>query len=125
MDLAQRMAALVQELKTIEAELARPSAPSGVVTEAVPESVLLEFKTAVDRMRLILWAYFDSRGMVSKPSLDATLQALRVQRTTEMLQALRSTLRHGALNAPGTQELVREVHALAEATADNRDRRRA
>lgn len=125
MDLSQRVAKLVEELQAIQTALEHPSAPAGLAVPAVPDPVLLELKSAVDRMRLYLWAYFDSRG-ASKPALESTLQVLRVQRTAEMLHALRANLKNSALpNVPSARDLLSEIRAMSEIAVKTPDQKSA
>ena len=123
--LSQRLAQLAQDLRTIQTELEHPTSPGGVAIPAAPDEVLLDLKSAVDRMRLYLWAYFDSRGAKPKP-LDSTLQVLRVQRTAEMLHALRANLEASGLpNVPSVRDLLQEIRAMADIADDEPDQKSA
>ena len=124
-DLKQRLAKLTEDLRAIQTELEHPTAPGGVAIPTAPDEVLLELKAAVDRMRLYLWAYFDSRGTKHKP-LDTTLQVLRVQRTAEMLHVLRTSLELAGLpNVPSVRDLLSEIRAMAEMADDDQGQKSA
>lgn len=123
--LTQRIAQLIDDLRTIQTELEHPTAPGGIAIPGAPDEVLLELKSAVDRMRLYLWAYFDSRGAKSKLA-DTTLQVLRVQRTTEMLHALRTNLNVAGLpNVPSVRDLLSEIRAMVEIAEEERGQKSA
>ncbi|HEU5450767.1 MAG TPA: hypothetical protein VFU76_02220 [Terriglobales bacterium] len=123
--LKQRVAQLTEDLRTIQTELEHPTSPGGVAIPAAPDEVLLELKAAVDRMRLFLWAYFDSRGAKHKP-LDTTLQVLRVQRAAEMLHVLRTNLELSGLpSTPSIRDLLNEIRAMADIADEERGQKSA
>jgi len=100
----QRVAAELDEIRDALPQQEQPDAPLDL-------ELLNAFKTSVDQMRHVLWAYIEA--MTTSGDVDHTLRQYRMQRATEMLRQLRE---HGPVEAttPQASNFLREVQAIAE-----------
>ena len=87
----------------------------GAAATPVDIELLNSFKTSVDHMRHVLWAYIEA--MTTTGDVDRTLQQYRLQRATEMLRQLRE---HGPLHpeTPQASSFLREIQAIADGALD-------
>ena len=83
--------------------------------EPLDLQLLNSFKTSVDHMRHLLWAYIEA--MTNRASIDTTIQQYRLQRATEMLRQLRQ---HGPVEPTDTQSrnFLHEVEAIADSALE-------
>lgn len=120
MDVAERIAHVVQELQTIQTEMERPPTVAGIARPSAPEALLWELKAAVDRMRLFLWAQMDSRAASSQSAKEAMMQRLRIERAVEMLHNVRVQMDQAGLpDERAAQNLMTEIHALSQTLASS------
>jgi hypothetical protein len=112
--LDNRVTSLIRDLFAIQAELSASAQPrSGLAPPRLSAEVARQFRSAVDSLRLALWAYIDSRSGAA--TMEDTLQRRRVERIVEMLQAVRGDIADGALPAPQeTSRLLGEFQAIAD-----------
>ncbi|MBZ5648140.1 MAG: hypothetical protein LAN37_13065 [Acidobacteriia bacterium] len=105
---------VAKELDEIRDELHHKGGPSGTALP-VDIELLNSFKTSVDHMRHVLWAYIEA--MSKSDDVDRTLQQYRLQRATEMLRQLRE---HGPLHPenPQANSFLREIQAIADGALD-------
>ncbi len=87
-DLQARLTRLVFELTQVEYELKQAARENGgQPIEICNEEVLNEAKSAVDRIRHLLWPYVEAAAKRAA-GLDQVLQKYRMERITTMLQDL-------------------------------------
>ncbi len=118
--LDDRAKRVIEELLVIQAELSEtPSAPPvGLATPKLSPELVHQLKSAVDHVRLLLWAYIDSRYDASGDQWQKSLQKARLERTTEMLRALRDEIsKAGMPRAPEAHLFQGEVEAMAQLVA--------
>ncbi len=115
--LDDRVRRVIEELLAIQAELSAPS-PGPKVGLALPKlspELVHQLKSIIDHLRLLLWAYIDSREPEAQQGMSTSLQKARLARTTDMLRALRPEItKDGVPPAPEAPRFVGEVKAMAE-----------
>lgn len=109
---------MTEDLRAIQEELNRAAAldpeRSRLLSELVTMELLADLRSAVDHLRTFLWAYVEAATKKSGGSVDATLQAARVQRATEMLRMLRQQFTDPhSVPMPEARSLFAEISALA------------
>jgi hypothetical protein len=94
--LTDRIRRVTEDLHAIQSELsaaARPDFPLAdrerLMQELVDANIVHEFKSAVDHMRHLLWSYIEAS---SGKEVVEKLQAVRMQRVTEMLRILKPSM---------------------------------
>ena len=109
--LIDKVQAVAKELDAIRDRLQQHAA--GSLEQELDATLLNSFKTSVDHMRHVLWAYIEA--MTKSTGVDQTIQQYRLQRATEMLRQLRE---HGPVepNSPQAHNFLREVEAIADST---------
>jgi hypothetical protein len=108
-DLIPKVERVARELDEIRDQLHQPGSSGRTPLDL---ELLAQFKSSVDHMRHVLWAYIEA---MSQPvgDKDETLHQYRMKRATEMLRLLRE---HGPLGTGSPQEssFLREVQAIAD-----------
>jgi hypothetical protein len=112
--LDDRVTNLTRDLLEIQMALSAPAQPqSGLAPSRLSAEVARQLKSTVDNLRLVLWAYLDSRS--STVTLESTLQKLRVERVVQMLRDVRGDIAQG-VRPPSEQanRLLSEIQAITE-----------
>ncbi len=116
-ELRERIARATEELRAIEEELTRKGEGAAASLETLEE--LKEFRAVIDHLRTFLWAYVEAATKESGGSLKSTLQSARVERTRQMLHALREQLEApGSAPVPAVRSLFEEITAIADTAYD-------
>jgi hypothetical protein len=112
--LDDRVTNLTRDLLEIQAALGAPAQPQGgLAPPRLSAEVARQFKSTVDNVRLVLWAYIDSCS--SALGLESTLQKLRVERVVQMLRDVRGDIAQG-VSPPSAEagRLLSEIQAITE-----------
>lgn len=118
MDLEHRVKGAIQELSEIQHAVETADAGATVTLPKLSDESLHKLKATVDRLRLSLWAYMESRSEPAHSDREGRIQAFRVERATEMLVALRTQMSKAGLgDETHARNLVHEIRTLAELTA--------
>ena len=125
-DLVTRIRRVTEDLKAIQEKLnaaAQPGAPPAErerIMEALLQADMVnEFKTAVDNMRHLLWSYIEAASAKSPQNVTRTLQAVRMQRVTEMLRILQPTVDEVEMaSTPEARSFFDVIHKIANSTVD-------
>ena len=125
-DISQRIRRVTEDLRAIQEELNRaasldPERPerSRLLNELVTLELLADFRSAIDHLRAFLWAYVEAATGKSGGSVDSALQAVRIQRATELLRMLRQQLTaQNSSPVPEVHTLFEEISALAHTAYD-------
>jgi len=123
---SERIRRVTEDLRVVQEELNRaaaldPQHPERfrMLDELVTLDLLADFRSAIDHMRMFLWAYVEAATKRSGGGMDATLQTARVQRATEMLRMLRQQLAApDSVPVPEARSLFAEISALAHTAYD-------
>ncbi|HUQ50435.1 MAG TPA: hypothetical protein VM056_06975 [Terriglobales bacterium] len=124
--LTERILRATKDLQAIQDELSRAAASDAsaqlrddVMNEMLQTQMVSDFKTAVDHMRHLLWSYIEATSTESKEDIAAKLQAVRMQRVTEMLKVLEPDVHQDATAAlPGAQTFFDLIHNIAHSAMD-------
>jgi hypothetical protein len=115
---------VTEDLHNIQNELgaaARPAADKHfreeVMQQMVDANLVDEFKSAVDHMRLMLWSYIEASSKKNK-DVGETLQAVRMQRVTEMLKVLQPTVEEAKVKTPEMETFFDMIHQMANTALD-------
>lgn len=94
-ELTERIRRVTQDLQVIQETLSDaaasgtpPEARERIMEELLDMSMITELKAAVDHMRHLLWSYIEASSNKNPHMVTRTLQAVRMQRVTEMLKIL-------------------------------------
>jgi hypothetical protein len=112
--LHQRVLNVVNELQTIQVELGHPEADpaNGLAAPKVPLEDAQKLKTAVDQLRLFLWAYLEAW---SHGNADPTsrLQKIRMESVADILRLLHDDFRmKGVPPSPEARRLAEQLRAV-------------
>ncbi len=129
--LSQLIERVTKDLRAIQEELgsaALSSTPDQQRQQVMDELLNLElvqdFKTAVDHMRHLLWSYVESQASRSPQEFANAIQAVRMQRVTEMLRVLKPSVEEANISGmPGAQSFFDEIQAIANQTVDRHNQR--
>ena len=124
-ELTDRIRRVTTDLQLIQDQLSRaaqPGAPHAVrevvLSELSEGQTLPELKAAVDHMRHLLWSYLEASPK-SGDQVPMTLQAVRIQRVTEMLKVLQPTIEEvNAMRTPETKSFFDLINQIAATTVD-------
>ena len=125
-DLTTRIHRVTSDLQAIQSILDRAASPKvskeerdSVMDEMLNTELINEFKASVDHMRLLLWSYIEAASSEKKQDISYKLQAVRMQRVTEMLSALKPAMeQHHTSFAPEAASFFEMVQSVAKATVD-------
>jgi len=111
--LDSRLEALILELAAVEREMQRQSALGNAQGPSIPSELLDRFKAAVDRVRLRVWAYMDTRYPGLGKDMQHVLQQRRMERAAELLLAIREeALSEGMVLTGSVEALAEQVQAF-------------
>jgi hypothetical protein len=124
-ELSLRIRRVTDDLQVIQSELshaaehgASPEERERVMREIDDLKMLNDLKAAVDHMRHLLWSYIEASSKKGA-DVERTLQAVRMQRVTEMLKILAPTVdEEQPMQAPEAQSFLDMVQLIAHKTVD-------
>lgn len=117
-DLEARLTSLARELHELEQELGVRARENRGELDALDEQVLGEFKSAVDRIRHMVWPYVEAAAARSN-DLDGAIQRYRMERVTDMLENLRSRVDTPDLHdAPEVQSFFSNIQQIATSAVE-------
>lgn len=113
-DLKARLSRLCSDIAQIEHELKQVAQQQdGQPVELCDEQLLAEVKSAVDRVRHLLWPYVEAAANRAN-GIDQALQHYRMERVTAMLQELSERLTEPRLEAlPEAQSFFSNIQEIA------------
>lgn len=113
-DLKTRLSRLCSDIAQIEHELKEVAQQQGGQTvELCDEQLLAEVKSAVDRVRHLLWPYVEAAANRAN-GIDHALQHYRMERVTAMLRELSERLTEPRLEAlPEAQSFFSNIQEIA------------
>ncbi len=120
-DIDRRIRRITEDLRLLQEEFdwAAIAGPDNLeqkklLDQLLSPDVLADFKGAVDHMRHFLWWYIDAAAKDARQAgVDYTLNAYRLQRVTEMLRSLRTSVPHQA-SADDTSTFVDWVNGIVK-----------
>ena len=128
-ELNVRIRRVTDDLQAIETELnaaaqadAPPRRREEIMRQLADTAMLNAFKGAVDHMRHLLWSYIEASSKKDK-DVAQTLQAVRMQRVTEMLKILAPTVDEDAKSTPEGESFLDLVNQIAQKTVDRHEQR--
>ncbi len=118
-DLQARLTRLVFDLAQIEYELKQVARQNdGPPVELCNEQVLNEAKSAVDRIRHLLWPYVEAAAKRAL-GLDQALQKYRMERITTMLHELTDRVAEPRMAAlPEAQSFFSNIQEIATSAVE-------
>lgn len=122
-ELAERVHRVTKDLEHLRQELDR-AATAGPEQRQQLERVkgqlslvlLNDFKASVDHMRHVLWAYIETLTREQGDQIERALQAVRMQRTTDMLRALQSSAPDW--EQPEARSFLEQIQAIANTAVE-------
>ncbi len=118
-DLQARLTRLVFDLAQIEYQLKQTARQNdGQPIELCNEQVLNEAKSAVDRIRHLLWPYVEAAAKRAL-GLDQALQKYRMERITSMLHELTDRVAEpGVAALPDAQSFFSNIQEIATSAVE-------
>jgi len=105
---------VTQELNALLEEFAAsPRQGSEFIEVQSMNEILREFRSALDAIRQMLWAYTEASARAKPNELQYEVQNLRFQRAIEMLRSLREGGIPGQ-KSPGGPSFIEHVNALVD-----------
>jgi hypothetical protein len=125
-ELSERILRVTADLRLIQEQLSRaaqPGAPHSVreaiMQEMLQGQMISEFKGSVDHMRHLLWSYIEASAPNSHQQVTETLQAVRMQRVTEMLKVLQPTIDEvNMMRTPEAKSFLDLINQIASSAMD-------
>ncbi len=113
-DLQARLTRLCAELSQIEHELKKVAQQqTGQPVEICDEQLLTEAKSAVDRLRHLLWPYVEAAAKRTT-GVDEALQKYRMEKVTAMLRELSERVAEDKLaDLPEAQSFFTDIQKIA------------
>lgn len=130
-ELSIRIRRVTEDLKAIQRELSDAAGGPAQHREEVMEEMLnaemvQEFKSAVDQMRHLLWAYIETQSQTRPEVRGNAIRDLRMQRVTEMLRVLQPTVAESREDdTPATLSFLEVVQSIANSAMDDHEKRKA
>lgn len=86
-----------------------------LVEECLQPEMVVNFKAAVDNMRLFLWEYLEAAArQTGDRDMDYALQAYRIRRATEMLETLNRTAQRENEVLPAVSSFFERIENVAD-----------
>jgi len=120
-NLPEKIQSATEELRQVQREMqASAAAPKAVQVDI---AALREFKAVIDYVRQLLWNYIHADSAHSRQSVDEEVRSLRLQRLTEMLQAIQQEVKVRRLTpSPATVTFLNAVQEIADAVFERHSR---
>jgi septation ring formation regulator EzrA len=116
-NLPEKIHSATQELRRLQEDI-QTSTPAPSLAE-VDSGAVREFKAAIDYVRQLLWNYIQADTAQGGQSVDEEVRSLRLQRVTEMLQAIQQEVKVRKLTpTPATVTFLNAVQEIADAAFD-------
>jgi len=116
-NLPEKIHSATQELRRLQEDI-QTSTPAPSLAE-VDSGAVREFKAAIDYVRQLLWNYIQADTAQGGQSVDEEVRSLRLQRVTEMLQAIQQEVKVRKLTpTPATVTFLNAVHEIADAALE-------
>ena len=119
----QRLSYVIETVRTFHAQLEQFSSEAEkhgekhfLVEKFLGAETLIALKEAVDNLRSTVWHYLESAARESsKPGVEYAVQPYRIQRVTEMLQALQPNGSQTEPQAPPERcSFFERMHTIAD-----------
>ena len=125
-ELTERIRRVTEDLQVIQSTLSDAAAPGApaearerIMQELLDMSMIAELKAAVDHMRHLLWSYIEASSNKNPHMVTRTLQAVRMQRVTEMLKILQPGVQEARESAtPEAQGFFDAIQKIAASAVD-------
>lgn len=113
-NLPEKIQSATQELRRLQKDI-QTSITAPKLAE-IDSDAVREFKEVIDYVRQFLWNYIQADTVQSGQSVDDEVRSLRLQRVTEMLQAIQQEVKVRKLTpTPATVTFLNAVHDIADA----------
>jgi hypothetical protein len=119
-EITKRIRHITEEISTLQLsldELNRPDAEiekRRLIEDCLQPDMIVNFKAAVDNMRLFLWEYLEAAARQSGgQGMDYALQAYRIRRATEMLETLNRTAQRPGETLPAVCSFFERIQNIA------------
>lgn len=113
-NLPEKIQSATQELRRLQKDI-QTSITAPKLAE-IDSDAVREFKAAIDYVRQLLWNQIQADTAQSGQSVDEEVRSLRLQRVTEMLQAIQQEVKVRKLTpTPATVTFLNAVHDIADA----------
>ena len=113
-NLPEKIQSATQELRRLQKDI-QTSITAPKLAEIDSEDVR-EFNAAIDYVLQLLWNQIQADTAQSGQSVDEEVRSLRLQRVTEMLQAIQQEVKVRKLTpTPATVTFLNAVHDIADA----------
>ncbi len=109
---------LLGELRNLQDELSHPARDqkSGMASPKLPLETTQQLQSAVDALRLFLWAYLDTYS--GNLAVEEKLQQIRTEATADMLCLLDAKFRTGGVpHTPQAQRLCHQIVGMNDLAA--------
>ena len=124
--LADRVRRVTEDLRQFHHELEQTVQHGGhdaeharKLDELLDQGLMGDFRSAVDHLRHLLWAYLQASGEQSGVGADRMLQVSRMRRVTEMVRLLRDQLTLPEVRtSPEARTLLEELSSVTQSTVD-------
>ena len=111
-DLQENVRRVIRDLDSIRRQLdERTEAQRG--QPGLELDLLNDFKTAVDLARHTLWTHIEALSQRRGADIEQALQAIRMQRATDILRVLRQNAGEADLKMPEASTFLEEIQAIA------------
>ncbi len=116
-DLKARLTSLARALHEMEQELGSRARDNRRELDTLDEQVLRDFKSAIDRVRHMVWPYVEAAA--DHGDLDGAIQRYRMERVTDMLENLRTRVETPDLDdAPEVQSFFSNIQQIATSAVE-------
>ena len=85
-----------------------------LIEDCLQPEMIVDFKAAVDNLRVFLWSYLEGAARQSGGlGMDYALQAYRIRRATEMLETLNQTAQREGESLPAVCSFFERIQNIA------------
>ena len=125
-ELTDRILRVTEDLQVIQETLSAAAAPGAppevrerIMEDLLDKNMITELKAAVDHMRHLLWSYIEASSNKNPHMVTRTLQAVRMQRVTEMLKILQPGVAEARESAmPEAQSFFDAIQRIAASAVE-------
>lgn len=110
--LPKTIQSVTEELRHVQHEIQSSTPAAGTKLSEVDSAALKEFKATIDYVRQLIWTYLQADRRRQGEDFDEEILSLRMQRVTEMLQAIQQEAKTRQITT--NSAAVSFLHAVQE-----------